>query len=1089
MCLLLAAGPAMRAQTCSVPGFSQPAVYPIGTSDIRGLANADFDGDGTPDLAAIDMGSDSVTVLTRLGAGAGPAINSFSAGHSPVKLAAGDFNGDSKPDLVVANSDGLLMLLNDGPGSFHAAGSVSPPQTPRSLVAGDFNGDGKLDVAAAIGNLVIVQLGNGAGGFSGTKTTSSTASQLAVADFNGDGKMDLAGSGNPVQILFGNGDGTFTKQPNSCGAISSLDGIAAGDLNGDGKPDLVNVDIGSAKIQVVINNGSGCFTAGVSFDVLNLGRPQYIALADLNNDGKRDIVAGTTVLLGDGTGGFGAPFFYGSSSGGATPGSNTVIADFDADGKMDLGTAGTSRVGILFGDGQGGFRFAVGPAGGGAFGLARGDFNSDGKPDLATGGVFGVALMLSDGAGGFSPARFAVPNSFIQSLVARDFDGDGKLDVVALDISGRINTMLGNVAGQLGTPIVNTATGSDKFAIAAGDFNRDGKLDVVTANRLNGSVTIALGDGTGHFSSGTAFPVNVASNPKQIGVADFNGDGKLDLAVPSGFGFSIMLGDGTGGFSSPNRSTTANASSIVTNDFNGDGKIDLAMIGENETKASILLGDGAGSFASPVLVTVPASLQDLTAADFNGDGKLDLAVASQQGPLPSSSVSILIGDGAGNFSLTGTLPVVSNPGWIITGDFNSDGRNDVVTANSNADNLSLLLNTCGGPVNSTPTIQFGSSLFSATEGAGSITITVTRTGSTSGESSVDYATSDGSASSRSDYTPAFGTLRFANGEAVKSFTVLITDDTTPELSNESLNITLRGVSGAVLGQPFQAIAVIKENDISFVNTNPIDSANFFVRQHYYDFLNRLPDQSGLDFWTNQITSCGSDTACTEVRRINVSGAFFLSIEFQQTGYLVERIYKTAYGDVMSTSNLGGAPHQIPVPVVRFDEFLKDSQRIGQNVVVNQPGWETVLENNKQAYAAEFVQTSRFVTAFPATMTPAQFVDKLNQNAGNVLSDAERTTAINLFGNAADTANANARAQAVRRVAEDADLFNAEANRAFVLTQYIGYLRRNPNDAPDSDYTGYDFWLGKLIQFNGNYVAAEMVKAFIASPEYRQRFGP
>lgn len=119
------------------------------------------------------------------------------------------------------------------------------------------------------------------------------------------------------------------------------------------------------------------------------------------------------------------------------------------------------------------------------------------------------------------------------------------------------------------------------------------------------------------------------------------------------------------------------------------------------------------------------------------------------------------------------------------------------------------------------------------------------------------------------------------------------------------------------------------------------------------------------------------------------------------------------------------------------------------------------------------------------------VDKLNQNAGNVLSASERTTVINLFGNAADTTNVNARAQALRQVAEDVDLYNAEFNRAFVLTEYIGYLRRNPNDAPEptSDYTGYDFWLAKLNQFNGDYVGAEMVKAFISSGEYRQRFGP
>src|SRR5439155_20996569 len=132
------------------------------------------------------------------------------------------------------------------------------------------------------------------------------------------------------------------------------------------------------------------------------------------------------------------------------------------------------------------------------------------------------------------------------------------------------------------------------------------------------------------------------------------------------------------------------------------------------------------------------------------------------------------------------------------------------------------------------------------------------------------------------------------------------------------------------------------------------------------------------------------------------------------GYLVERMYKVGYGDATATSSLGGA-HQLFVPVVRANEFLADTQRIGRGVVVLQPGWEQVLENNKQAYALEFVQTSRFITALPTSMTPSQFVDKLNLNAGNVLSPSERTTAINLFGIAAITTKVSARAQAGRQV--------------------------------------------------------------------------
>ena len=218
--------------------------------------------------------------------------------------------------------------------------------------------------------------------------------------------------------------------------------------------------------------------------------------------------------------------------------------------------------------------------------------------------------------------------------------------------------------------------------------------------------------------------------------------------------------------------------------------------------------------------------------------------------------------------------------------------------------------------------------------------------------------------------------------------------------------------------------------------------------------------------------------CIEVKRINVSAAYFLSIEFQQTGYLVYRFYKAAYG------NLPGAP----VPI-RLSEFLPDTKEIGQSVIVNQAGWEQVLENNKQAFAAEFVQRLRFASAYPASMTPVEFVDALFANAGIQPSECDRTAAINEFASAPTTIDVAARARALRRVAENSSLAQQEFNRAFVLMQYFDYLRRNPNDAPDTNFDGYNFWLNKLDQFNGDFVEAEMVKAFIDSSEYRRRFGP
>ena len=203
---------------------------------------------------------------------------------------------------------------------------------------------------------------------------------------------------------------------------------------------------------------------------------------------------------------------------------------------------------------------------------------------------------------------------------------------------------------------------------------------------------------------------------------------------------------------------------------------------------------------------------------------------------------------------------------------------------------------------------------------------------------------------------------------------------------------------------------------------------------------------------------------------------------------MERIYKAAYGSANGTSTIGGA-HQLSVPIVRLDSFLLDQELIGQGLVVGQTGWETVLENNKQAFAADFVGRLGFKTAFPTSMTPAQFVDKLFLNAGVTPSATDRQAAISEFGSATIASDLAARARALRRVAENQAFVTNELNRAFVLMQYFGYLGRNPNDFPDADYSGYDFWLTKLNQFNGNFQNAEMVKAFITSAEYRRRFGP
>jgi hypothetical protein len=371
-------------------------------------------------------------------------------------------------------------------------------------------------------------------------------------------------------------------------------------------------------------------------------------------------------------------------------------------------------------------------------------------------------------------------------------------------------------------------------------------------------------------------------------------------------------------------------------------------------------------------------------------------------------------------------------------------------------------------------------------------VTITRSGDTSFPATVNYATNDtsgsnpcsaitGVASSRCDYIATSGTLNFAAGETSKQITIPIIGDSYPE-TTETFTLNLSNATGlnASVGTP--STNTITINDSGVTGANQIDNANFFVREHYIDFLNREPDSSGLSFWSNQFTNCGASDPL--VCKINVSGAFFLSIEFQQTGYLVERIYKASFGDANGTA--GGQP--VKVPVIRLNQFLPDTQRIGQGVVVNVGNWQQQLEDNKNAFTEEFVQRPAFLAALPLALTPLQFVDALNANAADVngvkpLSQVDHDNLVTAL-----TQGTMTRAQVLRAVAENANLANSEKNRAFVLMQYFGYLRRNPNDPQDSDYAGYNFWLGKLNAANGDYIAAEMVKAFITSAEYRQRFG-
>lgn len=1148
-------------------GFSSPTNITAGINP-RSIVSADFNHDGHIDLAVLNFDSgaccisSSATIL--LGNGAG----NFAVSGSPVAvgndagvLTTGDYNRDGHADLAAtvleSSSRKVSILLGDGNAGFSGAVKYSANGNASSIVTGDFNGDTKPDLVTSNvnGSNISVLLGDGLGAFGAAANYpvgGANPQFVAVGDFNQDSKLDIvtANTANTVTVVLGNGDGSFGVGTQFTVASAPLS-VTALDVNGDGKPDIVTADSGSSSASVLLGTGAGGFGSYASYTA-GLGT-FFVVGIDFNGDTKVDLAVSNalsntvTILPGDGSGRFAGARLFRVGEGPFA----VVSGDFNRDGKADLATTNGSQnsVSVVLGDGNGSFSADVKysttfePRD-----LALADFNGDGRLDIVV--SFGtccqnttsIGILLGDDSGGFSSATNFTGGTNALGIVAADFNRDGNADVAtANNETHDVSILLGDGKGSLSAP-VNIDVGASPDSIATGDVNGDGNADLILGG---GPGSVLLGNGAGGFSPGT--PAVFAGS--RVTVGDVNGDGLADLATANAAGnLAVLLGNGSGGFGAPLNLPLASPQRVAIADVNGDGKSDLAAT-SGTSNIVLFLGDGNGAFDAGTTFNGGSGPRGMLQADLNQDGRTDLVATNSSGflavllntcaaapvvppPLYVSDAIVAEGNsGQTNVEFEISIPVSSNQTVSVsyyssnqsaTGgvDYQSvSGRvtfppgvteqrivvpvnGDTLTEPEERFNVSLfdplnavlahpnglgIITNDDGPA----VVGFTAASYTTPEWVGSTEIMVVRSVNLSIPFSVAYATSDnagsnncnvnnGAASSRCDYLTTVGTLHFAANETTKTILVPIIDDSYAEgIANERFSITLSDPSGATLGANSTALVVIADNDPPLVD-NPIGLSSFFVRQHYVDFLNREPDLVGSIFWTDQIENCTPKPQCTEIKRINVSAAFFLSIEFQETGYLVYRFYKSAYGNIAGT----------PVPV-RLIEFLPDTQQIGKGVVVGQPGADQLLENNKVAYASDFVSRSRFTKAYPTTLTPAQFVDALFANAGVTPSSTDRDAAMNEFGVAGNTAETAARARALRRVAENSTLRAQETNKAFVLMQYFGYLRRNPNDPPEAnlDFGGYNFWLGKLNQFNGNFVTAEMVKAFIISGEYRQRFGP
>ncbi len=643
----------------------------------------------------------------------------YPVGQSPRALAVGDFNGDGKMDIVVADTndpgDKLSILLGNSDGTFAAAAPITIGGQPTSVAVGDFNNDGKLDIVAVSGFLgsagFSILLGNGDGTFQHYAFINAgmAPTSIAVGDFNGDKNLDVAISdnettGNGVYILLGNGNGTFgTPKPYASAADPRM--VVVADFNGDHKLDLATVNSASGNVSVLLGKGDGTFPTHAEYTT-EAGAVS-IAVGDLRHVGKMDLIVGgqsngnVNVLLSNGNGTFQAV-----STKYNVPGGVDIVAvgDFNGDGKLDVAVTNGATAGlvtILTGKGTGILNPAI-PAtafgtANGPMGLASADFNGDGVADLVvvnnsssfSGPPIGsVSVLLSNkksmfaGRSDYSVSASGTSGAYA-GIAAADFNGDGKQDL-ALGISpaSTISVLLNSGTGTF-KHFVEYPLPNGPLAVTTGDFKNNHHPDIA-ATTAGSFVEVLFNNGNGTFQTpASTFPI--AANGNGIAVGDFNQDGILDIvATNEGIStVSVLLGTGNGGFQTfKTYPTGALPEGVVVGDFNHDGWPDIAVANQNAGTVSVLLNDKSGGFLPKQDYQVGGGPIALAVGSFRGNGLMDIAVATNSF---SPGVVVLLNNGDGTFPTNGGVAynTLNNARNITAGDFNNDGKLDLAVGINN----------------------------------------------------------------------------------------------------------------------------------------------------------------------------------------------------------------------------------------------------------------------------------------------------------------------------------------------------------------------------------------------------------------------
>jgi hypothetical protein len=496
-----------------------------------------------------------------------------------------------------------------------------------------------------------------------------------MGEFNGDGRLDLVVANHgesSVSVRLGNGNGTFAARQNlAVGQAPSC--VVVADFNEDGRRDLavtVGWNADRCNVDVLLGNGNGTFQAPRSFPISD--NPYFLTVGEFNGDGRLDLAVAATncgivsVHLGKGDGTFTTPREF--PVGDAGP---SAVADLDADGRLDLAVTNNDFISVLLGNGDGTFEpkrdFAVGSPDRayGARSVVVGDFNGDGWLDLVTANGLSnnVSVLLGNGNGTFQPARQFAAGPGPYHIVAADFNDDGCLDVAVANEGsfgefddGSASLLLGNGDGTF--QAARNFAGDQPLAVAAADVNRDGRVDLLAANAgtfpdyRNSHVIVLLGNGDGTFQAPHHVPTGIY--PTSLAVHDFNGDGRLDFAVPNKGSdcVSVHLGNGDGTFQGARDFFASSPDALTVGDVNRDGLLDFAV---SSLTVRVLLGNGDGTFRSSHVSYVSAGFPYVSLGDFNGDNLLD-------GVSGSWDVSILINDG--NWKTKAWIGPASGGDWF-----------------------------------------------------------------------------------------------------------------------------------------------------------------------------------------------------------------------------------------------------------------------------------------------------------------------------------------------------------------------------------------------------------------------------------------